>query len=933
MTVSSSTIGGVNTWTFSGAVTDAQIQTAWASLIVNGVYVINRAIYLDQTCDLTSVTGGFLVDHGTAVLPAFILDTRRDKTKSTFKNFTFLQRTGLIVSARVGFVQTWNGTSFVNQGAGLGTDGLSLKGGGFVYGVVGNSGSGGDTRFLNEMPFTGLEGATIYSQEFTEQELQIVIASSNTLKGITFEKAYGFPQIGTPAGNVNVVVYRSNQNTQSVTAGGLIPIRLFPSNNRYASVCYVDSYVTRNNADINTRLIDTFGANASNVATIMILNNYTRESWFGASKTNIPVTTWAATNIIYGGVLKKLKFVNGENATIKCYDSRSTTASQKCSFAETGFIDFLNPSLSPTTDANGQITLVHIGAIAQGTGAPITRYTDQKYTFQKFGYRVMVTSVDMTQGGDNDLSAFTPITVISQSGISRAPIEIASSATINTFQELLENIHLLAIGLTGEQSYNAAFGGNLFTYDGSVLTTSFVTVNIDPAAASRISFDSVTNTLTIKSSALMDDAAVTRWNNSTGTVNLLNGAVIQGIYQTSEGTSTIWEFGSAGEPILSGTSLVIYNNTGSTKYFNAVASSGTYRYYIAPQSSGETYTYAIEKYGTRRESGTFPSNAGGLLFYVPSYAEDVGITQTNLATVQAYTTLSDTAQIYDATANFRLTESGIKLGQIVARDGTFLDFGSFNVKIKDDASSIVDVTGGTITYKSIIINESEKYNAMKATPPKTITPTDSEQINVLIEDANGDSQINILGGASPFSIYKFNISTTAFPVGITPDTRTDVGNFVTSIMDRTYRFLYDPTYNYFVYSPSIRSDSNIPNVVDGQTEWEIISKGSYSAPLYKGNQIQLASDAPQLVQTNDKLDELILKIDTNLDAKVSTRLADEDYVAPDNDTISAIHTIVDGLPTLLDIEGSDSLAMTSQLRIINEGVKLASLLIPHDEDL
>jgi hypothetical protein len=57
-------------------------------------------------------------------------------------------------------------------------------------------------------------------------------------------------------------------------------------------------------------------------------------------------------------------------------------------------------------------------------------------------------------------------------------------------------------------------------------------------------------------------------------------------------------------------------------------------------------------------------------------------------------------------------------------------------------------------------------------------------------------------------------------------------------------------------------------------------KGTYEQAFYVGNQIQLATDAPQLQENNDKLDELILKVETNLDAKVSTRLADADYIDP-----------------------------------------------------
>lgn len=398
----------------------------------------------------------------------------------------------------------------------------------------------------------------------------------------------------------------------------------------------------------------------------------------------------------------------------------------------------------------------------------------------------------------------------------------------------------------------------------------------------------------------------------------INGS-ITGIYETNSGTSTIWEFGSVAEPIIAGTSLAIYDASGVTKYYNAVTTDGVYRYYIAPQAVGETYTYAIEKYGTKREEGTFPSNAGGILFYVPSYGEDVGITETNLATVQGYTTLSTTSQIYDATANFRLSETGIKLGQLVARDGTFLDFGNYNVKIKDDASAIVSVASGIITYKSIVINESTKYNAMKATPPKTITPTDTEIINVLIEDANGDSQVTILGGDNEgYELWKITTATA------TDDYAT--GTLLATLPDNSLPFRFIGISGFDIVGRDISS---------GVRRRTSMLKGSYEQAFYVGNQIQLATDAPQLIENNEKLAEVILKLDTNLDAKVSTRLADADYVEPHNaeidaikavtdtlenydDTITqtkldALQTSVDTKPTLSEIEGSTILAKKAQI--------------------
>jgi hypothetical protein len=72
-------------------------------------------------------------------------------------------------------------------------------------------------------------------------------------------------------------------------------------------------------------------------------------------------------------------------------------------------------------------------------------------------------------------------------------------------------------------------------------------------------------------------------------------------------------------------------------------------------------------------------------------------------------------------------------------------------------------------------------------------------------------------------------------------------------------------------------------------------KGTYNQAFYVGDQIQLATNAPQLEENNQKLDELILKTDTNLDVKVSTRLAAIDYVAPNNAGIADANTKLDAL--------------------------------------
>jgi hypothetical protein len=851
MPVTSTTLAGINVWRFSGSVTDAEIKTAWSGLIVNNRYKPARTIYIDDTCSLLNVRGTYYVDCENL---GVVLHLSRNKANTLFSNWVLTQTVGLSVGARSNFVRFTNGTTITNSTV----DGIDMKGGAMIYGVIGNPG-GGDPRFLNEMQFGSLDGTVVTSAAWTEQEIEPT--SIGTIwKGLNVQKAAGYPILSNNSGTQRHVIYRSAFNTENAT---LRLIRPYYNN----SLCYVTSIIRRQGGNVTSNMLDTFGSNGGCV--IMILNNWRDESWFGVSRTNFAGVNWNAGNRIIGGVLKKI-LVQPET-TIRTYDSRSTTVSQKSTFSETTN-DFLSGTDFTLSDAvTGQAQIVCVGAIATGGSIAITRYTGQKFTLQKFGYQVQVVTPDMTFG-DDDLSAFSPIVMTEQLGISRTQSAINSATEITTFQELLEELHVLSIGLSGAQSYNGYNNGNLFDFTGTELKTNFTTVNVDATASSKIAYNSATNTLTIKASNLLGNETVNSWNNSIGAVNLLNGAIIQGVYTTSAGTSTVLEL----NPPSNDYSLCIFRADGTTKYFASDVDAGSYYVYFTPAEAG-TYFLAAEKYGQRRTEDTLVLN-GGNVWYNITDQEDVGITD-DFATASTYTTLSTTSQLYDATAVFRLAESGIKLGQLVARDGLYLDFGNNNVKIKDDATNIVSVASGTITYKSIVVNASTKYNAMKATPPKTITPTDTEIINVLIEDANGDSQLSILGGDNlGYELWKVTTATA------TDDYAT--GTLLTTLSTNALPYRFIGVSGFDIVGRDVSS---------GVRRRSSMLKGTYTQAFYVGDQIQLATNAPQLIENNEKLDELILKVDTNLDVAVSTRLADADYIEPDNTTIGQIKTKVDTL--------------------------------------
>lgn len=514
MPVTSTTLAGVNVWQLSGAVTDAELKTAWSALIVGNRYKPGRAIYIDSTCSLVNVRGTYYIDS-----EAFgvILHLSRNKANTLFSNWVLTQTVGLSVGARSNFVRFTNGTTITNST----DDGIDMKGGGFIYAVIGNPG-GGDPRFLNEMQFGSLDGTVVTSAAWTEQEVEPT--SIGTIwKGLNVQKAAGYPILSKTGGTQRHVIYRSAFNSEGAT---LRLVRPYYNN----SLCYVSSTVRRQGAPVTSNLLDTFGSNGS--AVIMVLNNFTDESWFGASKTALTGANWNAGNRVIGGVLKKIQVQ--PSTLIRTYDSRSTSASQKSTFSETTS-DFLSGTDSTTSDAStGRAQIVCVGAIATGGSIGITRYTGQRFTLQKFGFRVQVETPDMTFG-DDDLSAFSPITMAAQNGLVRTQAAITAATSIETYRELLEELHTLAIGLVGSASYSAPFAGNLFELSGNTLTTQFASVLIDKTAAEKISYNAATGALVIRSTTLASGTTVSQWSNATGLITVANGATISGVYADSAG--------------------------------------------------------------------------------------------------------------------------------------------------------------------------------------------------------------------------------------------------------------------------------------------------------------------------------------------------------------------------------------------------------------
>jgi hypothetical protein len=371
---------------------------------------------------------------------------------------------------------------------------------------------------------------------------------------------------------------------------------------------------------------------------------------------------------------------------------------------------------------------------------------------------------------------------------------------------------------------------------------------------------------------------------------ITNNGLITGVYQDSTGTSTVLTI--SGYDL--GSSVYVEDNNEVEKFYQTNVTDTEVVIYIPPSGTGSWY-YAVELYGNQRQSDFF-TFSGGFKDIVVKALEDTGISETDVSIVASYTALENPDKIYDYVAFLRTTTPHISFGQIVFKDGAALDLQNSSMLVDQNFAQVAeyDYDNKILTIKTLVLSEGNAYKLIKAIPPATIEPVTTEIINVLIEDANGDSKLNILGGDNEgYELWKVTTATA------TDDYET--GELLITLPDNVEGFRFIGISGFDIVGRDVSS---------GVRRRSSMLKGVYNQAFYVGDQIQLATNAPQLVENNQKLDELILKTDTNLDVKISSRLATVDYVAPDNTKIGDIKTKVDTLENT-DLTGI-ALEATSQ---------------------
>jgi hypothetical protein len=209
--------------------------------------------------------------------------------------------------------------------------------------------------------------------------------------------------------------------------------------------------------------------------------------------------------------------------------------------------------------------------------------------------------------------------------------------------------------------------------------------------------------------------------------------------------------------------------------------------------------------------------------------------------VAGYTTLETNSKVYDYIAYSRLSEQFIKLGQILTRSGTSLEWiPGYNVKVKATNATVFSLTGTTFFIKASSLAGDSKYATHVLVPPATLTADTTEVITTEIEDGNGDSSVTIqAAGVSTFEVWKITDAT-------------DPDDYATGTLEDTvgigkYRFLSANGYKFVIRDQT----TNYRVVVEAE-------KGIYTAELFFGAAVQLAQSA-EVSQINTKVD--IMQID------------------------------------------------------------------------
>ena len=340
---------------------------------------------------------------------------------------------------------------------------------------------------------------------------------------------------------------------------------------------------------------------------------------------------------------------------------------------------------------------------------------------ERFGYQRQSVSFEPALGGD---IPFSPVWVQDVYLTVTNPDTVAGYTTLADLSKVYDfNAYW--------RTTNAGIPYDLVVKNGAVLDFGTASVIVDALAASVFAYNSATNTFTIKAAELNSTALFSTIK--AASITTANGAVLKCLYQTSTGLSARVFFSG-----LINSTLAITDGAAAQYMFGA-GKTGSYVEYLTPGQTG-TWAWIHERYGYKRQVGTFTPASGGDFFITPTMTVDGSLTESNVALVAAYTDLGTASKVNDYEAYWRTTSAGVQYDDTLSRNADTLNWTPYDVEIDPLAATPYAITSNKVTVKTT------NLVANTVTTTGVVTKVNGAIITGVVTDSTGvATQTTIVG--------------------------------------------------------------------------------------------------------------------------------------------------------------------------------------------
>ena len=456
--------------------------------------------------------------------------------------------------------------------------------------------------------------------------------------------------------------------------------------------------------------------NYNNTTNILTIKSTTLASGVNnttiSSSGTITTANGAKITALYGdssGNSDRLNFTNLTNATIYVTDYNNALFDLQIGL-NSNYTDYINQSQ------------------AQGTW---------NWVVERYGYYRQNGSFLALNAGD-----VTPAIswIIDQSISQTVEATVAAYTTIDTLDELYD---YAAYMRTQQPQYV------IMSKVGTNVLFGATTLVLDANASSIWSYNANSQILTVKCNNLTVGDKFQGLSLS-GNLSFSNGATTSVIYNSSNGSSSKLAFTG-----LNSSAIYVYDNNRS-QYDYQTGLTGSYTDTFVPGLIG-TYGWIATRYGYTTLNGTFSPGTGGTFTASCTWVVDPSITVPNIVTVESYTALDTAQKVYDYAAYYQTLLAGIPIGYSVSISQNSLNFGSYNITIDPNASSVYSISGNTVTIKAATLTANIVTTGL-------VTYSNGATVNGIVNDSTGyTTELNVTGltGCSvavlnaPYTIYDF----------------------------------------------------------------------------------------------------------------------------------------------------------------------------------